>query len=275
MIDYKQAVLLGVIQGLTEFIPISSTAHLRVVPALMNEEDPGAAYSAVIQLGTLISLLIYFRADLISFFRASYMGIVRGEPLQSRDSRMLYYMALGTLPISVAGLLFAKFITGEARSLYVISVTLIALAGILWLSDRFSRKVETLERLDWRHALYIGIAQSFALIPGASRAGTTLTMGLMLGYTREAAMRISFLLSIPAIALSGVYELFEERDHLAFLGFEGLLLGTAVSALVGYGTIAGLLRYLRTRSTAIFVIYRIVLGFVILILLDKNLVQPF
>lgn len=274
MINYPQAVLLGVIQGLSEFIPISSTAHLRVIPALLGLTDPGTAYSAVIQLGTLISLLIYFRMDLYTFTVAVIHGLKNGDPWESQDSRMAYFMVIGTIPISIAGLLLSDFISGDARSLYVISGALIGLAVILWFADRFSRKVLTIDDFTWKDSLYIGIAQCFALIPGASRAGTTLTMGLLLGYSRQASMRFSFLISIPAIGLSGFYELFKEREQLASLGFGGLVVGTVVSAFVGYLTIAGLLRYLRTHSTAVFVVYRIALGLGILILLSYQFIKP-
>ncbi|MDH4221051.1 MAG: undecaprenyl-diphosphate phosphatase, partial [Candidatus Aminicenantes bacterium] len=162
---------------------------------------------------------------------------------------------------------------GEARSLYIIASALIGLAVILWITDIKSKKERRLNEFTWIHALWIGIAQTFALIPGASRAGTTLTMGLMLGFTREASMRFSFLLSIPAIGLSGVYELIKEREHLADAGFGGLFVGTTVSALVGYAAIWGLLKYLRTHSTLVFVLYRIVIGVFILILLYLKILK--
>jgi len=273
MISNLEAALLGLIQGLTEFIPVSSTAHLRIMPALLGRQDPGAAYSAVIQLGTLLALLVYFRTDLISFTRAALQGIFQGDPFRDRPARMAWYIVLGTVPVSVFGLLFAKFITGEARSLYVISASLILLASLLWLADRFSSRKRDIEDAGWRDFLLVGLAQSLALIPGASRSGTTLTMGLLLGFTRESSMRISFLLSIPAIGLSGFYELFQEREHLAGLGFEGLLTGTLVAALVGYATIAGLLKFLKKHTTLAFVLYRICLGALILGLLRQGVLQ--
>lgn len=268
MIGTLEAVFLGIIQGLSEFIPISSTAHLRVIPAFLEMKDPGAAYSAVIQLGTLFSLLLYFRDDLFRFAKSSTTGLFSGRPFEEPDARMAWYLILGTVPISVIGLLFKDFIVGPARSLYVISASLIGLAVLLWLVDRFSNLSKNMEEVTWKTALWVGFAQSLALIPGSSRAGTTLTMGMFLGFTREAAMRFSFLLSIPAIGLSGVYELIQEREHLAALGFEGLFVGTMTAFVVGYLAIAGLLRYLKTHSTLVFVIYRIALGVLILILLQ-------
>ena len=274
MISNIQAILLGLIQGLTEFIPISSTAHLRIIPAFMDLPDPGAAYSAVIQLGTLISLLIYFRNDLIEFTLAAWKGLRSGEPFGNQDSRMVWYLILGTIPVSVFGLMFSKLIVGPARSLYVIGGSLIFLALILYVVDRRARLKKSVDELNWMDILWIGFAQSLALIPGASRSGTTLTMGLFLGYTREAAMRVSFLLSIPAIGLSGVYELIKEREELMHLGMEGLLTGTLVAAVAGYITIAGLLRYLRTHSTIAFVLYRIAMGLLVYTLVLSGRVSP-
>ncbi len=267
MILLTEAALLGIIQGLTEFIPVSSTAHLRVIPALLGMPDPGAAYSAVIQLGTLISLVIYFWRDLVQFGRAALQGLFSGSPFQDEQARMVWYLGIGTIPICIFALLFAKKIKGDFRSLYVIAGSLIVFAVVLLIADRYSRRHNTVHHFNLRDALLVGLAQSVALIPGASRSGTTLTMGLFLGYTREASMRISFLLSIPAIAISGVYELYEERHALLEAGAAGLLVATAVSAVVGYMSVAFLLRYLKTHSTAAFVIYRIVLGVVLLGLL--------
>ena len=274
MISYTQAVLLGLIQGLTEFIPVSSTAHLKIIPAFMDMPDPGAAYSAVIQLGTLLALLVYFWKDLLGFALASWNGLRSGEPFKNQDARMFWYLILGTVPVSVFGLTFSKFITGPARSLYVIAGSLIVLALILFVVDRMAKVQKEIDRLTWKDILLVGFAQSLALIPGASRSGTTLTMGLLLGYTREASMRISFLLSIPAIGLSGLYELFKEREELMHLGMDGLLIGTLVSAVVGYLTIAGLLRYLRSHSTLAFVLYRTGMGVLLLFLLFSGRLAP-
>lgn len=270
MIQLTEAVLLGIIQGLTEFIPVSSTAHLRVIPALLGLPDPGAAYSAVIQLGTLISLLIYFRKDLTTFTIASVQGLFSGKPFEEENSRMLWFLAVGTVPVCIFGLLFSKYITGDLRSLYVIAASLIVFAIILYAVDRYSKGTKQIGDFNLRDALLIGLAQSLALIPGASRSGMTLMMGLGLKYTRESSMRISFLLSIPAIALSGLYELYKEREALAATGFLGLLVATVVSAIVGYLSVAFLLKFLRTHSTALFAVYRIALGVILLILLKMG-----
>ncbi|HBS05777.1 MAG TPA: undecaprenyl-diphosphatase [Leptospiraceae bacterium] len=279
MIDNQTAVILGLVQGLAEFIPISSTAHLRIIPAFMQLKDPGAAYSAVLQLGTLLSLIVYFRKDLGEFIVATYRSLFPGEGKRldfaqfrdwDLDARMPYYLIIGTIPVSVFGLVLKDFIVGPFRSLYVISGSLIVLALFLWWADRIGKKERTVSSITMLDAFWIGMAQALALVPGASRSGTTLMMGLFLGLTRQGSMRFSFLLSIPAIGLSGVYELIKDFDELQSLGLEGLLLGTIVAGLSGYIAVAGLLRYLRTHSTFIFVAYRILLGILILVLLGAG-----
>ncbi|MCB1303650.1 MAG: undecaprenyl-diphosphatase UppP [Leptospiraceae bacterium] len=282
MIDNQTAVILGLVQGLAEFIPISSTAHLRVIPAFLQLQDPGAAYSAVLQLGTLLSLVVYFRKDLGEFIMATYRSLfpVEGQRLDyaqfrqwDLDARMPYYLIVGTIPVSVFGLILKDYITGPFRSLYVIAGSLILLAFFLWWADRSGKKERGVDSITMMDAFWIGMAQSLALVPGASRSGTTLMMGLFLGLTRQGSMRFSFLLSIPAIGLSGLYELVKDFHELQALGLEGLLLGTIVAGLSGYIAVAGLLRFLRTHTTLIFVAYRILLGILILVLLWNGLIQ--
>ncbi len=273
MISYWEAFVLGVIQGLTEFIPVSSSAHLRIAPALMGWPDFGAAFTAVIQLGTLIALLIYFRRDMINLVTAGYQGLRSGNLFADWDARLAWYLILGTIPISVVGLTFKRFITGDARSLYVVASSLIALAIILQIVDMTSSRKRELRESNWKDFLLVGLGQCLALIPGSSRAGTTLTMGLLLGFSREASMRIAFLLGIPAIGLSGLYELYAERAELARLGFGGVFVGTLVSGIVGYATIAGLLKYLRTHTTLVFVLYRIAAGLTVFYLLYLGVVK--
>lgn len=274
IIGYDQAIVLGLIQGLTEFIPISSTAHMRILPAFLGWRDPGAAYSAVIQLGTFFALVFYFRHDLFRFIVAALRGIFGGRPFADPDALIAWWLVLATVPISVVGLLFARFITGEARSLYVIAASLIVLAILLQAADHFGIRRRPLERAGWQDYLLVGLAQCLALIPGSSRSGTTLTMGLVLGFNREAAMRISFLLGVPAIGLSGFYELFKEAGHLQAVGFGGLLVGTLVAALSGYLAIRFLLNFLKNHSTLLFVFYRIALGALILTLLGLGRLHP-
>ncbi len=274
MISVVESFVLGLIQGLTEFIPISSTAHVRVIPALLGWNDPGAAYSAVIQLGTLLALLVYFRADIRSFTVESVRGVFSGRPFEHPDARIAWYLVIGTIPISIFGLVFKDFITGGARSLYVIAGSLIALAVILFFADRRASAAREVKDLSLWHVILIGLSQSMALIPGSSRSGTTLTGGLLLGYSRAASMRISFLLGIPAIGLSGLYELYKEWNHLMEAGPLPLVIGIVVSAVSGYASIAFLLNYLKTHSTLVFVVYRTLLGLMILALLSSGWLQP-
>jgi undecaprenyl-diphosphatase len=273
-LSFLEAVLLGLIQGITEFLPISSTAHLRVIPALAGWNDPGAAFSAVIQLGTLLAVLIYFRNDIIRLFRAFISGLVTGKPFENADSRLAWWVLLGTIPVVVAGLLLKHPIETSFRSLYVIAGSMFLLAVLLIAAEKLSSFRRPMEDIKWWEAFIVGIAQACALIPGSSRSGTTITASMFLGLTREAAARFSFLLSIPAVTASGLYELYELRHELAgSLGFD-LIAATLVAAVSGYLAITFLLRYLRTHSTYIFIWYRIVLAIIILIVLYLGFVSP-
>ena len=272
MIGYGESIIYGILQGLTEFIPVSSTAHVKIGSAVFGLKDPGVAYSAVIQLGTLLALIIFFWKDLSSFTVAAIQGIFKGEPFSDPNARMAWYLVIGTVPISVVGLLVSGYLE-DVRSLYVIATSLITLALILWLVDKLSARDREIDSAGWLDFLWIGLAQCIALIPGSSRAGTTLTMGLIRGFTREAAMRASFLLSVPAIGLSGGYELVKEWEHLGEQGFLSLFIGTLVSGVVGYLTIATLLKYLRTHTTLVFVLYRIILGVTLLVLLYNGILE--
>ncbi len=268
VIEFPYAILLGLIQGLTEFIPISSTAHLRIVSALLALPDPGAAYSAVIQLGTLLSLLVYFRRDFHKMAAGLSAELKSWRSLSSFASapalKPLWHLVIATIPICLAGLLLSAWIRGPFRSLEVISSSLIIVALLMWFSDRHSHQRLELEQMHWKSALAIGLFQSLALIPGVSRSGITLTIGLLLGFNRSSALRFSFFLSLPAIALSAIYELIVDFDQLRQVGLDALLLGTAIAALSGYLAIAFLLRYLQKHSLFIFVCYRIALGVLIL-----------
>lgn len=269
-----EAVLLGIVQGLTEFIPVSSTAHLRLLPAFLGWEDPGAAFTAVTQIGTLVAVLAYFRREIVTLTRAFFLALHARTPLGTADARMAWSILLGTVPIGVFGLLFKDLIETDFRSLVVIAVSLIALAVLLFLAEKSGRRNRTISGIGMRDILIIGLAQAVALIPGASRSGTTITAGLFLNLTREDAARFSFLLSIPAITLSGLYQLYELRSVL--LGDLGLALIVAVlvSGIVGYLSIEFLLRYLRSHSTNLFIFYRIALGLGILLMIHLQYLQP-
>ena len=269
-----QAVILGIIQGLAEFLPISSTAHLRIFPALFGWSDPGTAFSAVIQLGTIAAVIIFFIRDLwrilITWLRSLFTPRLRANP----DARIGWYILLGTLPIAVLGLLFQTQITTVARDLRVIATTLIVLGVVLWLADRSGGRRKEVDQLTLADGLVYGFSQALALIPGVSRSGATISAGLFLGYTREAAARYSFLLSVPAILASGLFEL-KDVSLSDGPGLAPTLIATAVSFIVGYASIAWLLRYVSRNSYLPFVVYRIALGVVVVILLALGVLQPF
>jgi undecaprenyl-diphosphatase len=251
--------LLGVVQGVTEFLPISSTAHLRIVPAFLGWEDPGAAFTAVTQLGTMAAVLFYFRTDLWRIARAWTRGLRDPQVRGTLDSRLGWYILLGTIPIVVFGFVFRHQIEDSARSLYLAGAALIVLGLVLLASDRLATHERGMESLTARDGAVIGLAQALALVPGVSRSGATLTAGLFLGLERAAAARYSFLLSVPAVVLSGLFEL---RD----IGGEGgapwgaTIIATALAFVSGYAAIAFLLRFLAHHTTYVFVAYRVVLG---------------
>lgn len=269
-----QAVILGTLQGLTEFLPVSSTAHLRIFPALFGWSDPGAAFSAVIQLGTIAAVIIFFIRDLwrilITWARSLFTPSLRADP----DARIGWYILLGTLPIAVLGLLFQTQIATVVRDLRVIASTLILLGIVLWLADRSGRQRKEVSSLTLGNGLLYGFAQALALIPGVSRSGATISAGLFLGYTREAAARYSFLLSVPAILASGLFEL-KDISLSDGPGLTPTLIATAVSFIVGYASIAWLLRYVSRNSYLPFVVYRIGLGVAVFVLLALGVLQPF
>ncbi len=278
-----QAIMYGIIQGLTEFLPVSSTAHLRIFPALLQLHDPGAAFTAVIQFGTLVAVLLYFSKDILRITNAIIEGIKTKKYLGTPDAKMGWMIAGGTIPIVVFGLLFKKSIETTLRSLYVISASMILLAIVLMIAEYMTKKrieqkshSKTLAELDWKEAIGIGFAQAVALIPGSSRSGVTITGGLFLGLTRETAARFSFLLSLPSVFAAGMLELVKERHNLfsAEIGIVNIATATIVSGIVGYASIAFLLNYLKSHSTYLFIIYRIVVGVGLLYLLSQGIILP-
>ncbi len=262
--SWFEAIVLGVVQGLTEFLPISSTGHLRIVPAFAGWEDPGALFTAVIQLGTMLAVVIFFRRDLVRI-TTGWLGSLRRPELRGTlDARMGWYIVLATIPIGVFGLAFRDQIETGARNLYLIGVVLIVLGLVLMAAELVGRKTRSLDEVTRTDAIWVGLAQALALVPGTSRSGATITAGLFLGMEREAAARFSFLLSIPAIVLSGLFGLNELVSGEDDVGFGALAISTLVAFVVGYMSIAFLLRYLARHSTAVFVAYRIVLGAVVI-----------
>ncbi len=268
-----EAIILGIVQGLTEFLPISSTAHMRIVPALLGWGDPGAAVSAIIQIGTLIAVLVYFWKDIVRLVTAFIKGLASGKPFAETDSRMAWWIGIGTIPVVILGLAFKHSIETSFRSLYVIAGSMFALGVILFIAEKIASFKKAYTDMTWWEAFLVGCAQAVALIPGSSRSGTTITMGLFLGFTRESAARFSFLLSIPAVAASGLYELYEIRHALlGTLGFN-VALATVIAGVTGYFAIAFLLKYLRTHTTFVFVWYRVLLGVFIFILVYTQFIQ--
>ena len=261
-----QAVILGLVQGLTEFLPISSTAHLRIVPWLFGWEDPGAAFSAAIQLGTLVAVFVFFARDIQRLTVAALQGIAQRNLRHSPDSLMAWAIVPATIPIVVFGLGFKDYIENELRHLEIISWALIVLALLLLLAERIGKRDRKLERLTFWRIQLIGWCQALALIPGCSRSGSTIMGGLFVGLSRPEAARFSFLLGLPAIAGSGLFELMElMAADPGMTGLLNLAIGIAVAAVSGYVSVGFLLRFLERFGTHAFAIYRIVLGAVILI----------
>jgi len=267
-VNLLQAIVLGIVQGLTEFLPISSSGHLRIVPAFLGWEDPGAAFTAVIQLGTMAAVVLYFRADLWRIARAWVTSLYQPARRAELDARTGWYLIIGTIPISVFGLAFSHQIENGARNLYLIGTTLIVLGLVLLAAEKLATHERTLDTLTRRDAIAMGFAQALALVPGVSRSGATITGGLLLGFDRVAAARFSFLLSVPAVVLSGLFELRGVLDGSAEggVGIAPTALATLLAFVTGYASIAFLLRYLTTHTTAVFVAYRVVLGSVVLVL---------
>jgi undecaprenyl-diphosphatase len=261
-----EAVVLGIVQGLTEFLPISSTAHLRIVPALLGLADPGAAFTAVIQLGTLLAVFVYFAKDI----RQIIIGLLRGT------DKLGWLIAVGTVPVVVFGLLFKHHIETGLRSLYVIATAMIVIALVLavaeWL-ERRRQRLRELQEVGWLDAIVVGCAQAVALIPGSSRSGCTIAGGLFRGLNRAAAARFSFLLSLPAVLAAGVLELKDVRLESG-TDITNLVVATVVSFVVGYATIEFLLGYLRRHTMWLFIWYRLALGAALLALLTLGRLHP-
>ena len=273
IMSYTTAILLGLLQGFTEFLPVSSTAHMAIVPQLFFKMgDPGAAFSAVVQLGPIIAMIVYFRNDLVRYLQ----GILRtGSPANvasdDMDARLGWYTLFGTIPLLVFGAALEHPIGTTFRSLKVIGVALILLALILWAAEALGKRTKGLDRISFKDSQLIGWAQVLALVPGASRSGVTITAGLFLGLTREAAARFSFLLSIPAIAAAGVWKLFRTLHHSRLAGNTGpYLVGALVAGLFAYVIVKWFLGYMREHNTAVFIAYRILLGVAILGLLHMG-----
>jgi undecaprenyl-diphosphatase len=272
VVSWFEAAVLGLVQGLTEFLPISSSAHIRVVSELVGWEDPGAAFTAVTQLGTESAVLLYFRGDIARILRAWSLSLVRPELRGDFDARMGWYVIVGTLPIGALGFLFRDTIEGPARNLWLVATMLVVFGVALGIADAVARNETPLEKLTMRDALIYGGAQALALVPGVSRSGGTTGAGLLMGYRREAAARYSFLLAIPAVLVSGVFELRKIGEGEP-VDWGPTILATVIAFAVGLTTIVYFLRYISTHSFRPFVVYRIALGLVVLALLASGVID--
>ncbi|HEU4931921.1 MAG TPA: undecaprenyl-diphosphatase UppP [Pyrinomonadaceae bacterium] len=286
-----QAIFLGLVQGLTEFIPVSSTAHLVFAARVINlyggadktlQAEQTTATIAVIQLGTLLAVLIYFARDIVNILRAfttDHLALLRGQnqpgqPKLSKDAWLGWLVIIGSLPVGTVGLVLKKQIEGPfTKNLWVIATMMIVVGVLLTIAELVGKRDHGMDRLRVSDALAVGFSQVLALIPGSSRSGSTIMGGLFSGLTRETAARFSFLLSIPAIAASGLLELKEAIEKLPAGSYGSLAVATVVSGVVGYASIWFLLRYLRTHSTSVFIVYRVIVGIAILVALSAGYIS--
>jgi undecaprenyl-diphosphatase len=287
-VDFLEAIILGLIQGLTEFLPISSSAHLRIFGDLVGWGDPGATFTAITQLGTETAVLIYFWKDITriigKWFRSfgggggkRSTGVQKGDP----DVRLGWLIIIGTVPIVLVGFFLQDTIRTALRSLWIVAIVLIVFGLLLWLADWLGRRTKPIEAMSYRDGILIGLAQMLALIPGVSRSGASISAGLALGYTRPAAARFAFLLAVPAVFGSGLYETYTaftcepgvDAGCGAGYGLGPTVAATVVAFIVGYAVIAFLMRYLETRTFLPFVIYRILLGGVLIGLLSTGVLS--
>lgn len=278
-----EALFLGIVQGLTEFLPISSSAHIRIIGEFWaGAEDPGATFTAITQIGTELAVLLYFRAQIFAIVRAWVLQLtsknfrLNATHQEKSDAKLGTKIIIGSIPIVILGYLFQETIRTTFRSLWLIAIVLILFGLILGAADTLGKRVHTLERLTTSHTIFYGLAQCLALIPGVSRSGATISMGRILGYERKDALRYSFFLAIPAVLGSGLYELrtaLTEPTSNEIFSMGETLAATAVAFVIGYAVIAWLMRFVSSRSFTVFVIYRIVLGTTLLIALATGVVS--
>ncbi|MEA2343551.1 MAG: undecaprenyl-diphosphatase [Thermoanaerobaculia bacterium] len=264
-----EAIVLGLVQGLTEFIPVSSTAHLLIVPSILGWGDPGAAVSAVIQFGTLLAAIIYFFRDIVRLIGGFFRGLITRRPLADVDSREAWLVVIGTIPIVVLGLLFKKHIESTFRGLWIVTTMVIVVAILMQIAEWYAKRqqLRQFDDMTVMDAVVIGLGQCLALIPGSSRSGSTIMPAIFRGIDRPTAARYSFLLSIPAVGGAGVLELFKERHALGALGWTPIAVAIAVAFISGYASIWFLIRYLRTHTTHVFIYYRYALGIAMIAML--------
>ncbi|MFE7631013.1 undecaprenyl-diphosphate phosphatase [Kocuria sp. NPDC057446] len=274
--NWIETIILGLVQGLTEFLPVSSSAHLRIVGELLpNSADPGAAFTAITQLGTETAVIIYFWRDIVRILKQWTLSLVGRVERSDPDARMGWLIILGSLPIGVLGLLLEDYIDTEFRSLWITATMLVVFGVILAVADRVGRQARHLDDLTVKHGVLFGLAQALALIPGVSRSGGTITAGLLMGYTREAAARYAFLLAIPAVFASGLYKLAQTvgQPQAGPYGMVETFVATGIAFVVAYVIIGWFMHYISNRSYTIFVWYRIALGLVIFVLLGLGVIS--
>ena len=270
-----EAIILGLVQGLTEFLPISSSAHLRIVGEFLpSATDPGATFTAITQIGTEAAVIVYFAKTIGRIIAQWWRSLFGKVPRNDPDARMGWLIIVGTLPIGALGFLFQDVIRGTFRNLWLVAIVLIVFGILLGLADRFGKRNRELDQLTYPHGIALGFAQAMALIPGVSRSGATTTVGLALGYRRPAAAEYAFLLAVPAVFGSGFYELIKSFDEPGVFSLFETGVATAVAFGVGLAVIAFLMGYIKKRSFMPFVIYRILLGTVLIVLLSVGVLQP-
>jgi undecaprenyl-diphosphatase len=262
-LSWLQAIVLGISQGLTEFLPVSSSAHTLIIAKIANWPDPGAAFTAVTQIGTEAAVIIYFWNDLKLIIRNWFLSLYKKDYRSTPEAKMGWYVIIGSLPIAYFGLTFQKQVETSARSLQVVAVALIVMGILLGLADRLGKQNKDESNLGVKQAIIFGVGQALALIPGVSRSGATITFGLAMGFNREFAARYSFLLAIPAVLASGLYTA-QDIANDSFVNWPATILATVIAFFVGYLVISTLMNYLKTRSFMPFVIYRVMLGLLIL-----------
>lgn len=272
------AIILGIVQGLTEFLPISSSAHLRIVGEFLpSAVDPGATFTAITQLGTELAVLVYFWKKIVRIIGRWFRSLTGSVPRNDPDARLGWIVIIGTIPIGILGFLFQDVIRDTFRNLWLVAIVLIVFGLILGAADALGRRTRNEEDLTYPHGLALGFAQALALIPGVSRSGATTTMGLALGYTRPVAAEVAFLLAVPAVFGSGLYELYHsiKEPGSAVFTMGETAVATVIAFVVGLAVIAFLMQYLKRGSFLPFVIYRVILGIVLIILLSLGVLQAY
>jgi undecaprenyl-diphosphatase len=275
-LSYLDALILGIVEGLTEFLPVSSTGHLTITEKLLGltVDDPGVtAYTAVIQLGAILATLIFFRQDIVRLLRAWVRGLAGAEARSHHDYQLAWAVIVGSIPVGIVGFVAKDLISGPLRSLWVVAAALILWSAAMWVAESRHAMLERrgLERgegaVTLRDGLVIGLVQCLSLVPGVSRSGATISAGLFRGIDRVTATRLSFFMAIPALTAAGVFEMLSEADHLKLLGVGPLVVGVVVSFAVAYASIAWLLRFVSTNRITAFVWYRVALGVALLVVL--------